>query len=98
MTLALGLVLHGVVDQVDAGIALVEWEGRAFGTVALDALGLEPREGDRLRLRLRRRDLRVADADDDAVWLAIDLSRARAARLARPSTRARRAHLTRRAP
>ena len=54
MTLLLWLGLHGVVDQVDAGWALVEWDRRAFGWVPAEALPPEVGEGDRIVLRRRR--------------------------------------------
>ena len=45
--------LVGIVDQIDAGWVLVEWQGRVFSTVP--AAHLPPRvgEGDRIVLRPR---------------------------------------------
>ncbi len=51
----LGLHLHGVVDQIDAGWAWVEWEGCAFGFVPAEMLPPGVGEGDRVRLRVSRR-------------------------------------------
>jgi hypothetical protein len=46
--------LVGVVDQIDAGWALVEWAGRAYGWVPADQLPEGVGEGDRIVLRPRR--------------------------------------------
>lgn len=48
------LTLHGVVDQVDAGWALVEWEREAFSWVPADSLPAEVGEGDHVVLRRHR--------------------------------------------
>jgi len=50
---AAGLV--GIVDLVDEGWAVVEWDGRAFGFVPADLLPRGVGEGDRVVLRPRRR-------------------------------------------
>lgn len=53
-SLLLGACLIGVVDQVDAGWASVEWAGRAFGFVRVEVLPEGTGEGDCIVLRRRR--------------------------------------------
>ena len=50
-----GLRLHGVVDQIDAGWAAVEWQGEALGFVRVEMLPDGVREGDPVLLRERAR-------------------------------------------
>jgi len=68
-TALLGAWLVGVVDQIDGGWALVEWDGRAFGFVPADRLPPGVGEGDRVVLRPRRR----GEAFDLPVDIAPDL-------------------------
>ena len=78
-----------VVDQIDGGTASVEWAPHVFGTVDAEVLPSDVREGDRLRVRVRRRDLRVVHAEHDAVLLSFRVRRARlssSTRTARLST------------
>ncbi len=59
------LVLHGVVDRVENGMAVVEWEGSAIGYLPVELLPPAAAEGDtvvlevrsRARLRMRRGSL-----------------------------------------
>ena len=49
--------LVGIVDQIDGGQALVEWEGRAFSVVPTAQLPAGVGEGDRFVLRPSRKGL-----------------------------------------
>lgn len=51
----LAACLVGIVDLVDDGWAVVEWDGRAFGFVPAEQLPRGVGEGDRVVLRPRRR-------------------------------------------
>ncbi len=95
MIAAVALWLLGVVDQVDNGVALVEWEGAVFGTVDVADLPRDTHEGDRVRLRVTTKLLKQHPTEDGDVSLLLDLEhvRARVRRLPRgarrPSTQER---------
>ncbi len=56
--LAAGLVLHGVVDQMDAGIAAIEWASEEISYLPVTALPPDTVEGDAIVLRIRQLPLR----------------------------------------
>jgi len=60
--LAATLILRGVVDQMDAGFAAIEWSDDTITHLPLSALPARTAEGDAVVLRVRahnlRRDLR----------------------------------------
>jgi len=66
-----------VVDQMDGDVASVEWAPHVFGTVDADVLPHDVEEGDRLQVRVRRRDLRIAGADHGVVTLSFTVRAAR---------------------
>ncbi len=90
--LALALWLVIVVDQVDGATALIEWGPNVFGTVSTDVLPAHTREGDRVHVRVRARDLRPRDAEHDEVWMAAPVRQSRPYPL---STRTRRGSIRR---
>ncbi|MFT6145084.1 MAG: hypothetical protein ACJATT_000440 [Myxococcota bacterium] len=75
--LALAVWLIVVVDQVEGSTALVEWGPNVFGTVSTEVLPADTREGDRVQVRVRARDLRPRDAEHDEVWMAAPVRRSR---------------------
>ncbi len=75
--LALAVWLVVVVDQVDGSTALVEWGPNVFGTVCTDILPAHTREGDRIQVRVRARDLRPTDAVHDEVWMSAPVRQSR---------------------
>jgi hypothetical protein len=83
--LLLGTFLHGVIDQVDAGWALVEWEGHAWGYVPSELLPTDVGEGDRIILKVRRRrghlvELPLEVAPDGESWVRASIHQTRAQR------------------
>ena len=93
--LALMIWLVIVVDQVDGSTALVEWAPNVFGTVRTDVLPANVREGDRIEVRVRARDLRPRDADHDEVWMGAPVRQSRPSPL---STRTRNGSIRRSQP
>jgi hypothetical protein len=75
--LALVVWLVVVVDQMDGSTALVEWGPNVFGTVSTQVLPAHTREGDRIQVRVRARDLRPRDAEHDEVWMGAPVRRSR---------------------
>jgi hypothetical protein len=54
LALIAGLRMHGVVDRIEGGYAVVEWEGAALGDIPVALLPADVGEGDKVVLRLRR--------------------------------------------
>lgn len=60
--LCLVLVVHLVVDQLDGGVAAVEWNGTDIAFLPAALLPAGTSEGDRLVVRVRRRPRRARTA------------------------------------
>lgn len=59
------VVVHLVVDQIDGGVAAVEWNGTDIAHLPVDLLPADVSEGDRLVLKVRRRFRRAQAARTD---------------------------------
>ena len=65
--LAASLILRGVVDQMDSGIAAIEWTDESISYLPLSALPAKTAEGDALVFRVRAVPLRRALRDSTVV-------------------------------
>ena len=66
-----------VIDQMDGNTALVEWGPNVFGTLPTDVLPDDTHEGDHVQVRIRPRDLHIADAQHGAVLFSASVLRSR---------------------
>lgn len=83
--LLLGTFLHGIVDQIDAGWASVEWEGQAWGHVPTVLLPRGVGEGDEIVLKIRRHrghrvELPPQVSPEGAPWVRASIHQTRAQR------------------